>query len=45
MISITENCEATGVSIPILSPVLKFIKKKIEIVTDIDDKDNKVEGE
>lgn len=36
LISITENCEATGVTIPVLSPVLKFIKKKIETVTDID---------
>jgi len=30
LISITENCEVAGISIPILSPVLKFIKRKIE---------------
>ena len=35
LISITENCEATGAVIPILSPVLRFIKKKIEIAVDI----------
>lgn len=37
LISITENCEATGVTIPILGPVLKFIKKKVETVVEIDD--------
>ena len=35
LISITENCEATGLVIPILSPVLRFVKKKIETVTEI----------
>lgn len=35
LISITENCEATGVVIPILSPILRFIKKKIEVAVDI----------
>lgn len=35
LISITENCEAAGVAIPILSPVLRFIKKKIEVTVDI----------
>lgn len=30
LISITENCEAAGVMIPVLNPVLRFIKKKIE---------------
>ncbi len=39
LISITENCEATGVVIPILSPVLRFIKKKIEIAVDIPEDD------
>ena len=34
LISITENCEATGVVIPILSPVLRYIKKKIETVVE-----------
>lgn len=36
LISITENCEATGLTIPILSPVLQFVKKKIEAVTEVD---------
>lgn len=36
LISITENCEETGTSVPILSPVLKFVKKKIETVVEID---------
>ena len=40
LISITENCEATGVVIPILSPVLRFIKKKIEIAVDIPEDDD-----
>ena len=35
LISITENCEATGVTIPILSPILKFVKKKIETSIDV----------
>ena len=35
LISITENCEVIGVTIPVLSPVLKFIKKKIETVVDM----------
>ena len=34
LISITENCEAAGVSIPVLAPVLKYVKKKIETVVD-----------
>lgn len=37
LISITENCEAIGVSIPILSPVLKFIKRKVETAVEIED--------
>lgn len=37
LISITENCEVIGVTIPVLGPVLKFIKHKIEIVTDIEE--------
>lgn len=35
LISITENCEATGINIPLLSPVLRFVKKKIEVVVDV----------
>lgn len=42
LISITENCEVTGLKIPILSPVLKFIKKKVENVVEIEEE---VEGE
>lgn len=45
LISITENCEATGLVIPILSPVLRFVKRKIETVTempeDLEDNSNK----
>lgn len=41
LISITENCEAAGVTIPVLSPVLRFVKKKIEVVVDVpEDKEN-----
>ena len=39
LISITENCEAAGVVIPILSPVLRFVKRKIEIAVDIPEDD------
>ncbi|MCI8829360.1 MAG: phage holin family protein [Lachnospiraceae bacterium] len=35
LISITENCQSAGVTIPILSPVLKIIKKEIESVADM----------
>lgn len=35
LISITENCERAGITIPLLSPVLKFIKKKIETTAEI----------
>lgn len=31
LISITENCEATGVTLPILAPILMFIKEKLEL--------------
>ena len=31
LISITENCETFGIKVPILMPVLKMIKKKIEV--------------
>lgn len=42
LISITENCEATGVTIPVLSPVLRFVKKKIEVVVDVpEEEENK----
>ena len=37
LISITENCEVIGVTIPVLGPVLKFIKKKIETVVDVEE--------
>ena len=43
LISITENCEVIGVTIPVLGPILKFVKKKIETLTDIDE--NNSEGE
>jgi len=43
LISITENVEVTGMKIPILSPILKFIKKKIEKTVDIETE--KTEGE
>lgn len=35
LISITENCEESGVTIPVLSPVLKLIKTKLEISADM----------
>lgn len=35
LISITENCEEIGQYIPILSPVLKFVRKKIESKVEI----------
>lgn len=35
LISITENCQSAGVTIPILSPILKIIKKEIESAADI----------
>ena len=41
LISITENCEATGVTIPVLSPVLRFVKKKIEVVVDVPEEKEK----
>lgn len=44
LISITENVEETGVKIPILSPILKFIKKKIEKTID-NDEIKELEGE
>lgn len=37
LISITENCEAAGVTIPILGPVLRFVKKKIEAAVEVDE--------
>lgn len=37
LISITENVEETGIKIPILSPILKFIKKKMEKKIDIEE--------
>ena len=49
LISITENCEVIGVTIPVLAPVLKYIKKKIETVTDVNpektENEDKPEGE
>lgn len=44
LISITENVEETGVKIPILSPILRFIKKKIEKTID-ETEITKTEGE
>lgn len=35
LISITENCEVLGSYVPILSPVLKFIKTKLENSVDV----------
>ncbi len=35
LISITENCEELGSYVPVLSPVLKIIKRKIEISVDV----------
>lgn len=35
LISITENVEVTGVKIPIINPILKFIKNKIEMASDL----------
>lgn len=36
LISITENCEKIGHYIPILAPLLKFVKKKIEDTTAVE---------
>ena len=36
LISITENCELIGLTIPVLAPVLQFIKRQIESAADID---------
>ena len=44
LISITENVEETGVKIPILSPILKYVKKKIEKTIN-DSEISEVEGE
>lgn len=44
LISITENCEVIGVTIPVLGPVLKFVKNKIETVTDVEEKEDDTEG-
>lgn len=30
LMSITENCEIMGVKVPILSPILKYLNKKLE---------------
>ena len=37
LISITENCEKIGVEIPLLAPVLRFIRKKIESTVDVEE--------
>ena len=37
LISITENCEKIGVEIPLLAPVLSFIRKKIESTVDVEE--------
>lgn len=39
LISITENCEKIGVEIPLLAPVLRFIRKKIELTVDVEDRE------
>lgn len=39
LISITENCEKIGVEIPLLAPVLRFIRKKIESTVDVENKE------
>lgn len=38
LISITENCEVIGHIVPILGPVLRFIKNKIESSVEIEEK-------
>lgn len=35
LISITENCEVAGVKLPILAPILLYIKDKLEISVDM----------
>lgn len=35
LISITENCDIMGVNVPLLSPILSYVKKKIETKVDI----------
>lgn len=37
LISITENCEVIGHTVPLLGPVLRFIKKKIETTVEVED--------
>lgn len=39
LISITENCETIGQTVPILGPILHFIKQKIEIAADFENDD------
>lgn len=39
LISITENCEKIGVEIPLLAPVLRFIRNKIESTVDVENKE------
>lgn len=41
LISITENCEVIGHTVPILGPVLRFIKNKIESSVEIEENNNK----
>lgn len=36
LISITENCEVIGHTVPVLGPVLHFVKKKIETTVDVE---------
>lgn len=39
LISITENCEKIGHDIPLLAPVLRFIKSKIESTVDVENEE------
>lgn len=39
LISITENCEKIGHDIPLLAPILRFIKDKIESTVEVEEND------
>lgn len=38
LISITENCEKIGHDIPLLAPILRFIKTKIESTVEVEER-------
>lgn len=40
LISITENCEEIGVSIPFLSPIVKMLRGKIEEAAKVEEKES-----